>query len=688
MTPYQRIQALVTAAALCAGAVTAQVDPTIADPGAVAVQLPVVRVVVFTNGVGYVEHAGTVQGAQELDLPVPVEHMDDLLQSLVLQDEDGGTIRPVRYPSSDPLPRLLASYAIDLSRDPDLSEVLEQARGEPLEVELDEVIAGTLVGVERVQSAGEAPRFFLTLSTEAGLVRLPLDEVRRLRFQRASLQADLDSALSAIARYRDARERPVRLHFEGDGERRVRVGYLREMPVWKTSYRLLLHGDGTADLQGWAIFDNPTDLDFVDVALSFVAGRPFTFVTELYQPVYAPRARVRVETGAGIVAPLLEADAPARPSVARAAGLADAVAAEAAPAPQLSGAGVTAMAEGERAGASFAYHVVGPVTVGRHESAMVPIVEARLDAPALSVFDPATTGLNPLRGARLSNVTGLHLAAGPLAVFDAGGFAGMARVSDVVPGDTRLVTYAVDQDLEVVVTADREPERIVSVTVQQGVVETQVRHQRRTSYRVVARGELGRFLVIEHQTPEGFEVVSPSPPPARTATRERFGVEVVTGAADPDSDDVVPTHLRCTAEDECVLTVVMERLELRRLSIDNLSGEQIAVYLENVELDDDTRALLEQVLELQTRIAALTRSVAQERQRVDQIFRDQDRIRQNMAALDRASDLYARYVRELEAQEDLLAAVWAAAADLERELGEAQEALDALIRGVAPEPGH
>jgi septal ring factor EnvC (AmiA/AmiB activator) len=102
----------------------------------------------------------------------------------------------------------------------------------------------------------------------------------------------------------------------------------------------------------------------------------------------------------------------------------------------------------------------------------------------------------------------------------------------------------------------------------------------------------------------------------------------------------------------------MERLELRRLSIDNLSGEQIAVYLENVELDDDTRALLEQVLELQTRIAALTRSVAQERQRVDQIFQDQDRIRQNMAALDRASDLYARYVRELEAQEDLLAAVW------------------------------
>src|SRR5690606_5665705 len=48
--------------------------------------LPVTRVVLFTNGVGYFEHEGTVTGDQVLDLVVAPNEMDDLLQSLVLQD--------------------------------------------------------------------------------------------------------------------------------------------------------------------------------------------------------------------------------------------------------------------------------------------------------------------------------------------------------------------------------------------------------------------------------------------------------------------------------------------------------------------------------------------------------------------------------------------------------------------------
>ena len=40
------------------------------------------------------------------------------------------------------------------------------------------------------------------------------------------------------------------------------IGYIREFPVWKTSYRLVLSDDKPPFLQGWAIVENTTDEDW------------------------------------------------------------------------------------------------------------------------------------------------------------------------------------------------------------------------------------------------------------------------------------------------------------------------------------------------------------------------------------------------------------------------------------------
>ncbi|HLU82485.1 MAG TPA: hypothetical protein VKZ43_03705, partial [Trueperaceae bacterium] len=112
-----------------AGSATAQ-DAAAQGAAMQAANLPVTRVVLFTNGVGYFEHEGTVTGDQVLDLVVAPAEMDDLLQSLVLQDFGGGSIEPVRYDSRDPLGRILGSYSIDLSGNPTLAQILAQARGE------------------------------------------------------------------------------------------------------------------------------------------------------------------------------------------------------------------------------------------------------------------------------------------------------------------------------------------------------------------------------------------------------------------------------------------------------------------------------------------------------------------------------------------------------------------------------
>ena len=66
----------------------------------------------------------------------------------------------------------------------------------------------------------------------------------------------------------------------------MRVGYVIENPIWKTSYRLVL-GKEKEDkpfLQGWAVVENATDEDWKDVRMALVSGRPISFQMDLYRP--------------------------------------------------------------------------------------------------------------------------------------------------------------------------------------------------------------------------------------------------------------------------------------------------------------------------------------------------------------------------------------------------------------------
>ena len=81
----------------------------------------------------------------------------------------------------------------------------------------------------------------LNLLLPGGSIRpVELDQVSEIRLDDAKLQQELVKALSAVAAARDQDSKPVAIRFNGQGERRVRIGYVVEAPVWKASYRLVL----------------------------------------------------------------------------------------------------------------------------------------------------------------------------------------------------------------------------------------------------------------------------------------------------------------------------------------------------------------------------------------------------------------------------------------------------------------
>src|ERR1700745_1468344 len=116
-----------------------------------AAKLPVRRVVLYKNGVGYFEHLGRVRGRQDVHIDFTSAQLNDVLKSLTVLDLAGGRITAVDYNSEAPLARRLATLRLALGEKPNISEFLGALRGARIEVRgaSGSALAGKLLGVEK-----------------------------------------------------------------------------------------------------------------------------------------------------------------------------------------------------------------------------------------------------------------------------------------------------------------------------------------------------------------------------------------------------------------------------------------------------------------------------------------------------------------------------------------------------------
>ena len=190
------------------------------------------------------------------------------------------------YPSQESLDRALKGFRIDLSGSPRVADLLARLRGAEISVDMPETVTGRIVSVEPKPTKDPgAPRPYVVLLTKTGLRSIALDDAQALRFTDKGIGDDFDRALSLILAARDDKSRSLDVRLPGSGTRQAAIGYVIAAPVWKVSYRLDLSPD-KPQLQGWAIVDNPSDLDWKGVSLSLVSGRPVSFIQDLYPPLY------------------------------------------------------------------------------------------------------------------------------------------------------------------------------------------------------------------------------------------------------------------------------------------------------------------------------------------------------------------------------------------------------------------
>ncbi len=629
-----------------------------------AVELPVTDVMLFSNGVGYFQHNGTVAGNASMTLSFQTEDVNDILKSLVLQDRGGGTIAPVTYAPQDPLPHILQSFSVPIADDPPLGQLLKRLRGSEVIIHGEtEGVRGTILGVEQQErEVGEDILTYAVVNvlTAEGIVGIAVPRIRSLKLVDEKLNEELTAALAAIASSRDQAKRDIHLSFNGTGQRQVSVGYLLAVPVWKTSYRLVVKEDGKLFLQGWAIVENTTDRDWENVTMALVSGQPVSFRQNLYQPLYAYRPEVPVSVPGAVLPPTYGLAmggrgygggyggyggglgmGPSPPGMAGPQGPAGPLAQKSEEREstedlrgriELAAQGVIAAAAGAEVGELFQYAIAEPVTIGRQQSAMIPIINQELEGEKVSLFSESVHEKHPMNGLRLVNTTGLHLAGGAITVFDGGAYAGDALLESLPPGEERFIAYAVDLGVEVDVERDSEDQH-VRLTIDNGVLIATKRLSKTITYALKSRTDELRQIIVHTAKLTDWELVAPEEPAEETADRYRFAVALEPRAA----EELVVR----TAQPVTQYVVLLDA-----------DADKINFYLESAVISDEVKAGLQEIVRRRVEIAGVTQQIAVRQARLKEIGEEQDRIRRNMQQLNRDSELYTKYVAKLTAQED------------------------------------
>jgi hypothetical protein len=642
-------------------------------------QLPVAQAVLFSSGVGFFQREGEIEGNQRIDLSFPVQDINDLLKSMVLQDLGHGHVSAVSYESRDPIDKTLRSFAINLTQNPGYGQILNQARGEKVEVNLQAsnnaqpgTLTGTIIGVEAKEEAVSKDKIvhveMLNLWCAEGMRSLRMPDVLRVRFLNPVMENEVKRALEVLSLSHDTQKKAVSLVFSGEGKRPVKVSYVVENPIWKTSYRLVLT-DGKPYLQGWAVVENPSDEDWNNVRMSLVSGWPISFQMDLYQPLYVPRPTVEPELFASLrpptytapmdeakrvltmpaEAPAAEAGIPApKASKNRGAGFGMAAHARETLVRQglddaealgdlkasrlgLDGAAVASAASAKNLGDFFQYVIDHPVTLPRQKSAMLPIVSTDVEGARVSIYNERTLAKHPLLGLRLKNNSGVHLMQGPITVFDKNTYAGDSRIMDLQIGEERLISYAVDLGTEVEPVAKRDPDRYTLVKIIKGIVQTTTRIRETKTYNVKNRSEQDRVVLLEHPFRPDFKLTSKEPK-ERARDVYRFEVDVLAGKA---------------AKQE----VIEERDLVSQIAITNLDDNAMRLIFTSTVTSKPAIDALKKSQDMKFKMGETQRELTHARQQLTDIERDQTRIRANLKDTPSSAAAYKKYLQKLDAQE-------------------------------------
>lgn len=656
-------------------------------------QLPIRRVILYSNGVSYIERRGMVSGDAEINLSFKQSQVDDVLKSMVVLDLGQGKIGAVSYNSSAPVSARMAEIPFSVSpltgEGGGIANVLAQLQGAKVAVTSSKGAAtGSILTVERKQIRTEketTTTSVLVIASATGEISsFDLSDVKSVKLLDEGTQKDLNefSNAAASARRRDAKT--ISITSNGNGQREMIVSYTIAAPIWKTTYRVVLDEAGKPFFQGWAIVDNISEEDWTNVQLSLVSGSPISFIQQLQKPFYRYRPIVPTpqdlqltpqvyEPQSGVVnsdGTLNTQDAtvgnnfnPRQVQNLPTNGRSNTSLLQVQPgATQYSRAETsnyraveqtTTVSEalknstssyqnttvGEEIGDLFEYRIEQPVTVLRDRSALIPIIQSKMDGERAAIYNEAVRRDRPFSGLLLKNMSDLTFEAGSLTVIDGNAYAGEALMDRLKAKEQRLISFALDLGTNIRVRnlQDREPAKIIKVV--NGVFQVHYFQTSEKVYQITNQTNRPKVLYIEYPVVDGWTLSDDTPKPDYTTQKyHRFRVELK-----PFDDKELKIRVRQALADNYQLT--------------SLSRTDLQLFVSQRYINEETRVKLEKLIDLRIKIAEIENKLNSFDDEVEKIEADQKRLRENIETLSKtpeAKTLIARYIAKANDQETRL----------------------------------
>lgn len=658
-----------------------------AASSAEAAELPLTTVILSNSGLAQFTHAGPVTGNSTIELPVRLDHVDDILKSLTVFDR-AGAVGTVSLPGKTPLPELFRDLPFGpeaLASSPDLLNALI---GSEVEISGPVNAKGRVFRVVREQvnlpnNGGTTTRNRLTLMTPAGLTQAVLEDVTELRFSDAQTRQQIERLLAGLIENRAKERRTLSVGFLGSGERKVAISYVVGAPVWKTAYRIVLPKDGGKDaskarLQGWAVVENLTGGDWKDVDLTLVSGNPVALRQPLYTALFASRPEVPVSAGTRVVPRRddIQEKAPPAPQqfAAGAAPLTRSRQIAVSPGSVVSPAPVAPpppalpanVAAAEEASTQLLYRFPAKLSLATGHTMMVPFIDREVAVTRVWLYQPDVAATYPLAAVRVKNDTDSALPAGLVTAFEINADGGTSFVGDALlplmsKDATRLATFALDTKTAI----RREDKGIKTTTLGKalnGTLTLQTRSRRTIDYEVTTPPDEDREIVVEEARIEGWTPVAGTKGVEETPTRYRHTIAAKKGATTKAS-------------------FVIERVDSERVVLTELDTDDMLVKIR--ELQNEGPALKATIAKLTTLVEDMNKAKTQREQleaEREKIVRDQERVRNNLQSVGQASDLGRRYLDNLKKQEDRLAEIGVIDSKLEKEIEIKVKAAEDAVR--------
>ncbi|MBD3189045.1 MAG: hypothetical protein GF308_00290 [Candidatus Heimdallarchaeota archaeon] len=589
--------------------------------------LNIKNVTLYRSGIGFFSGQCT---DKEFILPVNESDIDDVLKSLSI---DG--LKAVTFGAAEDKQNIQKKIGINIDSERAFESLCYHLIGLSVEIQTDQIHTGEVMGIDFIlidEINEEESGIDILILREAEAIRqIPLRKIKRLKILDETIKGDLEVYLDLEATTRKAGVTNLKISTLKED---ASINWVIPVSAWRLSYRVQFeHENEEAIFLGIAIVDNSTSIDWEEIQLRLVTGRPLSFRYDLHTPLYVTRpwisreeqgiSPILAQTAIGISAKAFSSadERLARPTTGVARedkGVMSKLADRSIEIP--------VVGRTEELGAAITYLVSNPVTINRSESALIPLFSEKIKGELCVVIrdDRIDEAMDALLFKKV-----LELEKGVATVYIDEIFAGDAMI---VRG-TEYLAFRLNQDV-FVIKESKQISKISKVQIRKNYLVETFSEDYKKSFRLNNQSKEPLTVLLEIAKIAGYEPTTK--PTKETTNYYRYRLELPPGTTEK--------------------TYTFNKTYSKTVYIRNLGEEFVEDLIEKNLLDKKERNKIYEIFSLLRDLEKKEEEREAIEEEISNEYENQERLRENIKMLQKVEqpDVRKQYIERLKQSEKLL----------------------------------